>query len=48
MDLQDRKPKAGAVVFAAAFLVVSALLLSQIGEQTKFSARGKLFTQPRF
>ncbi|MEM9063455.1 MAG: tripartite tricarboxylate transporter TctB family protein [Pseudomonadota bacterium] len=45
-------PKPGAVVFAAAFLVLAVVLLAQIGEQAKFSAKtlgtGKMFAQPAF
>lgn len=42
----------GAVIFAAMFLVAAALLLSQLGEQTKFSSKTwltkKMFAQPAF
>ncbi|MEX0287174.1 MAG: tripartite tricarboxylate transporter TctB family protein [Paracoccaceae bacterium] len=41
-------PKPGEVIFALLFLGFSALLLSQLGEQTKFSSKGQLFAQPRF
>jgi hypothetical protein len=44
----DTKQRAGGVLFAVAFLACSALLLSQITSQTKFSSNGQLFAQPRF
>ena len=40
--------KPGALLFMLVFLALSALLLSQLGEQTKFSSKGKLFAQPAF
>lgn len=38
----------GAAAFAAAFLLFSLFLLSQLTVETRFSAGGKLFAQPRF
>ena len=38
----------GQLIFAAAFLLISVFLLSQIGEQTKWVAKTKFFAQPRF
>ena len=38
----------GAAAFAAAFLLISLFLLSQLTAETRFSAGGKLFAQPRF
>ncbi len=38
----------GAAAFAAAFLLFSLFLLSQLTAETRFSAGGKLFAQPRF
>ncbi len=42
----------GAFIFAAIFLVAAALLLSQLGDQTKFSSKTwltkKMFAQPAF
>lgn len=37
----------GETVFMAAFLLFSLFLLSQLTAETKFSARGKFFAQPR-
>lgn len=48
MNLEQTKTRAGAVIFVAAFTLFALFLLSQIGAETKFSARGKLFAQPRF
>ena len=39
---------AGNLPFAIAFVVVALVLLSQLGSETKFSAKGNLFAQPRF
>lgn len=36
------------MLFAAAFLIASLILLSQLGAETKFSAKGQMFAQPRF
>lgn len=44
----DDSAPAGSVLFAILFAVFSLWLLLQIGSETKFSARGKLFAQPRF
>ena len=44
----SRNPKAGTFVFALAFLVCAVVLLIYLPDQTKFSAKGKLFAQPRF
>lgn len=45
-------PKSGArpgdLVFAAVFMVLAAVLLSQLGEQTKWVRKAGLFAQPRF
>ncbi len=38
----------GQVIFAIAFVVLSLLLLSQIGDQTKWVKRTAFFAQPRF
>lgn len=38
----------GQVIFAIAFVVFSLLLLSQIGDQTKWVKRTAFFAQPRF
>ena len=38
----------GGLLFAALFLAFSLFLLSQLGAETKFSAKGKLFAQPAF
>lgn len=38
----------GALLFALIFLAISLFLLSQLGAETKFSSRGKLFAQPAF
>lgn len=40
--------RAGSLIFVALFVVLSVFLLSQLGAETKFSAKGKLFAQPRF
>lgn len=40
--------RSGQVIFAIAFLALSALLLSQIGDQTKWVKKTKFFAQPRF
>ena len=41
-------PRRGQFVFAVGFLAFSALLLSQIGSQTKWTENTALFAQPRF
>ncbi len=43
---RDRRP--GDLIFAALFFVLSALLLSQIGSETKWVKGTKLFAQPAF
>jgi hypothetical protein len=40
--------RSGQLIFALAFLGLSLLLASQIGEQTKWAAKTKFFAQPRF
>lgn len=48
-DLDSSFPvRPGTALFTAVMLAFSVLLLSQIGVETKFSASGKLFAQPRF
>ena len=46
--LFKRDRRCGDLVFAVIFLMCSALLLSQIGEQVVWSKRGKFFAQPGF
>lgn len=41
-------PRRGQLIFAVAFVVFSALLLSQIGNQTRWVDNTKFFAQPRF
>lgn len=38
----------GQLLFALMFIVLAVFLLTQLGEQTKFSSKGKLFAQPAF
>ncbi|OED39916.1 hypothetical protein AB833_13635 [Chromatiales bacterium (ex Bugula neritina AB1)] len=38
----------GHVLFALLFVLLAVFLLSQLGEQAKFSSKGKLFAQPAF
>lgn len=40
--------RSGQIIFAIAFLSASALLLSQIGDQTKWAKKTEFFAQPRF
>lgn len=47
MQTQNKSARAGTLVFAIGFLILSLYLLSQIGAETKFSSRGQLFAQPR-
>ncbi|MEM7059092.1 MAG: tripartite tricarboxylate transporter TctB family protein [Pseudomonadota bacterium] len=51
-DPAETKPRSGGVIFAALFLICAALLLSQLGEQAKFSSKAwltkKMFAQPAF
>ena len=48
----ESNQRPGGVIFAALFLVASVLLLSQLGEQAKFSSKAwgtrKIFAQPAF
>lgn len=48
MTSGGQQDSSGAKLFALAFLALTLLCLSQIGGQTKFSASGILFAQPRF
>lgn len=41
-------PRRGQLIFALAFVVISALLLAQIGSQTDWIAKTGVFAQPRF
>jgi hypothetical protein len=41
-------PRRGQLAYALIFLVLAALLLSQIGTQTRWVDKTKLFAQPRF
>ena len=41
-------PRRGQIVFAVLFVAISALLLSQIGGQTRWVEKTKLVAQPRF
>lgn len=41
-------PRRGQLVFAAVFVVLTAVLLSQIGSQTRWADNTKFFAQPRF
>lgn len=45
---RDTFRRPGDLMFAAVMLVLAVVLLSQLGSETKFSARGKLFSQPAF
>jgi hypothetical protein len=47
-DLFKRYRRPGDLVFAVTFLALSVLLLSQLGNQTQWVARTKLFSQPSF
>ncbi|WP_022954574.1 tripartite tricarboxylate transporter TctB family protein [Leucothrix mucor] len=46
--LFKRDRRTGDLVFAVLFLVFSALLLSQLGDQVQWNKRGKIFAQPGF
>ncbi len=46
--LLQRHRRPGDLFFAIVFLLLSVYLLSQLGEQTKWSSRGKLLAQPGF
>jgi len=48
MTPEDNSTPAGNMLFAILFAVFSAWLVSQIGAETRYSASGKLFAQPRF
>ena len=49
MDVEvQSKERPGNLAFVISFVVFSALVLSQITSETKFSSRGPLFAQPRF
>ncbi|GGA17711.1 tripartite tricarboxylate transporter TctB family protein [Neptunicoccus cionae] len=48
MSTEPTKAKPGEMLFVGLFFAVSAYLLTQIGDQAKFSAKGKLFAQPAF
>lgn len=41
-------PRRGQFLFALGFAVIALLLLSQIGSQTKWAEKTRLFAQPRF
>lgn len=43
-----KRPIRGQLLFALVFLAASLLLLSQLGEETKWVKRTKFFAQPRF
>ena len=45
-DEESQRP--GSLIFALLFLVVSLVLLSQLGAETKFSAKSQLAAQPAF
>lgn len=47
-QLFQRERRCGDLVFAILFLLFSVFLLSQIGEQTQWVKKGKLFSQPSF
>ena len=44
----DKSERPGGLVFAVIFVAVALVLLSQLGAETKFSSKGKLFAQPAF
>jgi hypothetical protein len=44
----EETKRPGGLIFALLFLAVSLLLLSQLGDQTKFLAKGQLAAQPAF
>jgi len=48
MTTEDDSAPAGSVLFAIIFALFSLWLVLQLGTETKFSASGKLFAQPRF
>jgi hypothetical protein len=47
-SLFKRYRRPGDILFAWVLLILSALLLTQIGDQTAYRSGGKLFAQPRF
>lgn len=47
-DLFKRYRRPGDLVFALAFLIFAVFLLSQLGEEVKWTKRTKLFAQPAF
>lgn len=48
MSVEPSKAKPGEILFIGLFFAVSVVLLTQLGDQAKFSAKGKLFAQPAF
>lgn len=48
MKPQNNNPRDGSTLFIALFLLFVIFLLSQISAETRYSANGKLFAQPRF
>ena len=48
MTPEDNSTPPGNLLFAVLFTLFSAWLVLQIGSETKYSASGKLFAQPRF
>ena len=48
MKLPHHTARTGEMFFVLLLLLAALFLLSQIGAETRFSARGKLFAQPRF
>lgn len=42
------EPSRGNLLFALLFVILALFLVSQLGEQAKFSSKGKLFAQPAF
>ena len=47
-DRPHERPARGQILFAMTFFALSALLLSQIDQQTRWTERTMLFAQPRF
>ena len=48
VQLFKRERRAGDLVFAIAFLLLTVFLVSQLGEETKWMKRTKFFAQPAF
>lgn len=48
MSVDSTKTKPGEILFVGLFFAASVVLLTQLGDQAKFSAKGKLFAQPAF